>query len=206
MPAFGKFFLPSYQRSLGFSYRNVQVLEGEEAIRCPAGGVPAEPREARAHAREHPGHAARRLAPLQALRVQQHDSRPCKFGEGQPGHQKKIPKFLPRLQISIELFYLSVQAWISRMARETVSLGRELMGGNGIVTDFLVAKVPYQRLFLVSFRVDYLLQDNMLQAFCDLEPIYSYEGTYEINSLITGREITGIASFKPSLQINRSRL
>lgn len=42
------------------------------------------------------------------------------------------------------------------------------------------------------------------QAFCDLEPIYTYEGTYEINSLVTGREITGIASFKPA--VSRSRM
>ncbi|KAL6848145.1 hypothetical protein ACP4OV_022273 [Aristida adscensionis] len=67
------------------------------------------------------------------------------------------------------------KAWNSRMAREVASLGRELLGGNGILSDFLVAK-----------------------AFCDLEPIYSYEGTYDINSLVTGREITGIASFKPA--------
>ncbi|EPS73556.1 hypothetical protein M569_01198, partial [Genlisea aurea] len=67
------------------------------------------------------------------------------------------------------------KSWISLKARETVSLGRELLGGNGILSDFLVAK-----------------------AFCDLEPIYTYEGTYDINTLVTGREITGIASFKPS--------
>jgi len=65
------------------------------------------------------------------------------------------------------------KAWNTLKAREVVSLGRELLGGNGILTDFLVAK-----------------------AFCDLEPIYSYEGTYEINSLVTGREVTGTASFK----------
>eukprot|EP01018_Ginkgo_biloba_P015818 Gb_04916 [translate_table: standard] len=65
------------------------------------------------------------------------------------------------------------KAWNTLRARETVSLGRELLGGNGILADFLVAK-----------------------AFCDLEPIYSYEGTYEINALVTGREITGTASFK----------
>ena len=40
---------------------------------------------------------------------------------------------------------------------------------------------------------------DLVQAFCDLEPIYSYEGTYDINSLVTGREITGIASFKPAV-------
>ncbi|KAJ6810635.1 acyl-coenzyme A oxidase 4, peroxisomal-like [Iris pallida] len=75
------------------------------------------------------------------------------------------------------------KAWISLKARETVSLGRELMGGNGILADFLVAK-----------------------AFCDLEPIYTYEGTYDINSLVTGREITGIASFKPAILSKASRL
>lgn len=45
-----------------------------------------------------------------------------------------------------------------------------------------------------------------LQAFCDLEPIYTYEGTYDINSLVTGREITGFASFKPAALRQRSRL
>ncbi|XP_039136811.1 acyl-coenzyme A oxidase 4, peroxisomal [Dioscorea cayenensis subsp. rotundata] len=75
------------------------------------------------------------------------------------------------------------KGWISLKARETVSLGRELLGGNGILADFLVAK-----------------------AFCDLEPIFSYEGTYDINSLVTGREITGIASFKPAAFGKRSRL
>ena len=33
------------------------------------------------------------------------------------------------------------QAWITLKARETVALGRELLGGNGILADFLVAKV-----------------------------------------------------------------
>lgn len=75
------------------------------------------------------------------------------------------------------------KAWITSKARETVALGRELLGGNGILADFLVAK-----------------------AFCDLEPIYTYEGTYDINSLVTGRDITGIASFKPAASRQISRL
>ncbi|TYH03152.1 hypothetical protein ES288_A09G198200v1 [Gossypium darwinii] len=75
------------------------------------------------------------------------------------------------------------KSWITSMARETAALGRELLGGNGILADFLVAK-----------------------AFCDLEPIYTYEGTYDINSLVTGREITGFASFKPASVSQRSRL
>lgn len=69
------------------------------------------------------------------------------------------------------------KSWITVKARETVALGRELLGGNGILADFLVAK-----------------------AFCDLEPIYTYEGTYDINTLVTAREVTGIASFKPALK------
>ncbi|CAK7343896.1 unnamed protein product [Dovyalis caffra] len=75
------------------------------------------------------------------------------------------------------------KAWISLKARETASIGRELLGGNGILADFLVAK-----------------------ALCDLEPIYTYEGTYDINSLITGREITGLASFKPAMLSKQSRM
>ncbi|KAE8684782.1 Acyl-coenzyme A oxidase 4, peroxisomal [Hibiscus syriacus] len=75
------------------------------------------------------------------------------------------------------------KSWITLRARETVALGRELLGGNGILADFLVGK-----------------------AFCDLEPIYTYEGTYDINSLVTGREITGIASFKASATSKHSRL
>ncbi|CAI6003213.1 unnamed protein product [Closterium sp. NIES-65] len=65
------------------------------------------------------------------------------------------------------------KAWITLRARETAALGRELLGGNGILAEFLVAK-----------------------HFCDLEPIYTYEGTYDVNALVTGREVTGIASIK----------
>ncbi|KAG6744256.1 hypothetical protein POTOM_052971 [Populus tomentosa] len=75
------------------------------------------------------------------------------------------------------------KSWISLKARETAAIGRELLGGNGILSDFLVAK-----------------------AMGDLEPIYTYEGTYDINSLVTGREITGLASFKPAVLSKRSRL
>ncbi|KAL5806894.1 hypothetical protein ACOSQ4_029627 [Xanthoceras sorbifolium] len=75
------------------------------------------------------------------------------------------------------------KAWTTSKARETLALGRELLGANGILTDFLVAK-----------------------AFCDLEVIYTYEGTYDINTLVTGREITGFSSIKPALSTQRSRL
>ncbi|KAI8108233.1 hypothetical protein M9434_006262 [Picochlorum sp. BPE23] len=70
-----------------------------------------------------------------------------------------------------------VKAWTTRQGREVVSLGREILGGNGILSDFLVAK-----------------------AFCDCEAYYSYEGTYEVNSLVVGRGITGISAIRPKQQ------
>ncbi|KAL6077641.1 Acyl-coenzyme A oxidase 4, peroxisomal [Balamuthia mandrillaris] len=66
-----------------------------------------------------------------------------------------------------------VKAWNSLRGRECAQLGREILGGNGIVTDFHVAR-----------------------AFADMESIYSYEGTYDVNTLIAGREATDIPAFK----------
>jgi glutaryl-CoA dehydrogenase len=57
-------------------------------------------------------------------------------------------------------------------ARQVVALGRELLGGNGI-----------------------LLENHIARHFADMEAVYTYEGTNEINSLVVGREITGIAAF-----------
>ena len=56
--------------------------------------------------------------------------------------------------------------------RDIVSQAREVMGGNGILLEYDVAR------FLA-----------------DAEAIYSYEGTKEINSLIVGRSITGFSAF-----------
>jgi alkylation response protein AidB-like acyl-CoA dehydrogenase len=62
----------------------------------------------------------------------------------------------------------------SRLAREVVSLAREVCGGNGIILD-----------------------NHVMKAFLDLEGMHTYEGTYEVNSLISGRELTGgLAAFK----------
>jgi glutaryl-CoA dehydrogenase len=60
----------------------------------------------------------------------------------------------------------------ARKAREICSLARELMGGNGILIDNHVAR-----------------------HFADVEAIYSYEGTNEVNTLVVGREITGMQAF-----------
>lgn len=66
-----------------------------------------------------------------------------------------------------------VKAWVSGRCREVTRLGREMMGGNGI-----------------------LIENYAMKALCDAEAIYTYEGTYDINSLVCGRELTGIAAFK----------
>lgn len=55
--------------------------------------------------------------------------------------------------------------------RETVGLGRSILGGNGIVSDYGMAKI-----------------------FADAEAIYTYEGSHEINTLIAGRAITGVSA------------
>jgi glutaryl-CoA dehydrogenase len=59
----------------------------------------------------------------------------------------------------------------SRM-RETVALAREVVGGNGVVLDYGVAKF-----------------------FADAEALYSFEGTRQINTLVVGRAITGHSAF-----------
>ncbi|WP_026553999.1 acyl-CoA dehydrogenase family protein [Arthrobacter sp. 35W] len=63
------------------------------------------------------------------------------------------------------------KAFTTARMRESVAMGRSILGGNGIVTDYEMAKI-----------------------FADAEAIYSYEGTYEINTLVTGRAITGISA------------
>ncbi|MGR0219778.1 acyl-CoA dehydrogenase family protein [Agromyces sp. ZXT2-6] len=60
----------------------------------------------------------------------------------------------------------------ARMARETVALARETVGGNGI-----------------------LLEHDVARFFADAEAVYSYEGTHDINSLIVGRAVTGSSAF-----------
>ena len=63
------------------------------------------------------------------------------------------------------------KSYTSARMRETVAMGRSLLGGNGIVTDYRMAKI-----------------------FADAEAIYTYEGSYEINTLIVGRAVTGVSA------------
>ncbi|WP_314146575.1 acyl-CoA dehydrogenase family protein [uncultured Leifsonia sp.] len=64
------------------------------------------------------------------------------------------------------------KAFATARMRETVARCREVLGGNGIVLEYDVARF-----------------------FADAEALYSYEGTREMNTLIVGRAITGEAAF-----------
>src|ERR1700726_3890775 len=64
------------------------------------------------------------------------------------------------------------KAFATSKCRETVAWARELLGGNGFVADYKVARF-----------------------FADAEALYSYEGTYQIQNLILGKAITVLSAF-----------
>ncbi|MCP3426703.1 acyl-CoA dehydrogenase family protein [Rothia sp. AR01] len=61
----------------------------------------------------------------------------------------------------------------TRLVRESVAKARGILGGNGVTSEYHAAKI-----------------------FGDAEIMYTYEGTYEINSLIVGRAVTGVSAFR----------
>ena len=66
------------------------------------------------------------------------------------------------------------KAHCTYLGREVVSLAREVCGGNGII-----------------------LENHVMKAFMDMEVIHTGEGTYEVNVLVSGRELTGgLSAFK----------
>ena len=67
-----------------------------------------------------------------------------------------------------------VKANCTRLGREVCALAREVCGGNGII-----------------------LENHVIKAMNDMEVMYTYEGTYDINMLVSARELTGgLAAFK----------
>jgi glutaryl-CoA dehydrogenase len=62
----------------------------------------------------------------------------------------------------------------ARLAREVVADAREMLGGNGILLEYHIAR-----------------------HHADIEAVFTYEGTDTIQSLIVGREITGKQAFSP---------
>lgn len=62
----------------------------------------------------------------------------------------------------------------ARLAREVVADAREMLGGNGILLEYHIAR-----------------------HHADIEAVFTYEGTDTIQSLIVGRDITGKQAFSP---------
>ncbi|HJT58489.1 MAG TPA: acyl-CoA dehydrogenase family protein [Ktedonobacteraceae bacterium] len=62
----------------------------------------------------------------------------------------------------------------ARLAREVVAEAREMLGGNGILLEYHIAR-----------------------HHADIEAVFTYEGTDTIQSLIVGRDITGVSAFAP---------
>ncbi|MBV9454167.1 MAG: acyl-CoA dehydrogenase family protein [Rubrobacter sp.] len=60
-------------------------------------------------------------------------------------------------------------------ARKVAALARDVLGGNGILLDYRV-----------------------MEHMADLEGVYTYEGTNDVNTLIVGQAITGIKAFAPA--------
>lgn len=66
-----------------------------------------------------------------------------------------------------------VKAHVSRVARDTTRVAREMMGANGV-----------------------LWENKAVQMMIDIEAAHTGEGTYDVNCLVSGRELTGLAAFK----------
>ncbi|NEU55414.1 acyl-CoA dehydrogenase family protein [Halorussus sp. MSC15.2] len=60
-----------------------------------------------------------------------------------------------------------------RMARDQSRIAREMLGGNGITTDY-----------------------SPMRHMANMETVYTYEGTHDIHTLILGEDLTGIAAYE----------
>ncbi|MFB6223599.1 MAG: acyl-CoA dehydrogenase family protein [Haloarcula sp.] len=60
-----------------------------------------------------------------------------------------------------------------RMARNQSRVAREMLGGNGITTDY-----------------------SPMRHMANMETVYTYEGTHDIHTLVLGEDLTGIAAYR----------
>jgi acyl-CoA oxidase len=103
--------------------------------------------------------------------------------------QEKVFKVMSRVQANLFFVYNVQQlhlagkatigqiamckAFVTEMLREAARFGREALGGNGIIAD-----------------------NHVMKVLVDAEVLFTYEGTYDINLMVAGRELTGVAAFK----------
>ena len=95
--------------------------------------------------------------------------------QGNLSHAMALSAQLARMQENGE--YDEVATSTAKMMnalrlRESVSMGRGITGGNGILAEYDIARF-----------------------FSDAEAVYTYEGTHEINALVIGRALTGDSAF-----------
>lgn len=84
----------------------------------------------------------------------------------------RISKMVDEGNVSIGQIAMT-KAFVTERLREVAKWGREVLGGNGILHD-----------------------NYLMKAVVDAEAAYTYEGTYDINTLVAGRELTGVPAFK----------
>jgi len=60
-----------------------------------------------------------------------------------------------------------------RMARDQSRIAREILGGNGITTDY-----------------------SPMRHMANMETVYTYEGTHDIHTLVLGEELTGLQAYQ----------
>ena len=61
----------------------------------------------------------------------------------------------------------------ARKARQVIADARDILGGNGILLDY-----------------------HVMRHMADIEALYTFEGTDNIQTLIVGRDITGVSAFR----------
>lgn len=110
--------------------------------------------------------------------------------------QFKLAKILGNFSTSFMLAWRSTQflqegrdarspltkATVSELGREAARLGREILGGNGILLDFY-----------------------MMKYLADMEVVFTYEGSYDLNMLLTGKDITGVFALVPSFTLRKNK-
>jgi alkylation response protein AidB-like acyl-CoA dehydrogenase len=58
------------------------------------------------------------------------------------------------------------------MALDCARVARSILGANGITSDY-----------------------SIMRHMCNLESVYTYEGTHEVHMLSIGRQVTGLSAF-----------
>ena len=59
------------------------------------------------------------------------------------------------------------------MALDCARTARDILGGNGITLEYPI-----------------------MRHLCNLETVYTYEGTHDIHTLVLGQDVTGIAAYE----------